>query len=80
MGKTTITVGQSVQVVNIGQPEYWNKISVSREYEGDIDEQHEIDNVLKVVEKAHERHSQSMINYPSRDIVFKNVTTGKTEY
>lgn len=78
--KTTITVGQSVQVINIGQPEYWNKISVSREYDGDIDEQHEIDNVLKVVEAAHQRHSQSMTNYPSRDIVFKNVTTGKTEY
>jgi hypothetical protein len=59
--KTTITVGQSVQVFETGKPERWNKVTVSREYEGDIDEQLEIKNVLKVVTDAHDKYSQSFV-------------------
>lgn len=59
--KTTITVGQSVQVVNIGQPEYWNKITISKEFDGDTHEQYEIDTLFEKVEEAHEKHSQSMV-------------------
>lgn len=59
--KTTITVGQSVQVFTIGQPEYWNKVTISKEFDGDVPEQYEIDTLFEKVEAAHEKHSQSFV-------------------
>lgn len=59
--KTTITVGQSVQVFNIGMPEHWNKITIEKEFEDISNEQVQIDLLMKEVEAAHQRHSQSVM-------------------
>jgi hypothetical protein len=82
MSKTTITVGQSVQVFNMGQPERWNKFSIVREFDNEVNELEAIDEIVKLIEAAHEKHSQSVIFPqvpPSRDITFFNVTTQKEE-
>jgi len=57
--KTTITVGRSVQVFQIGQPEYWNKISVSKDFPEDVNVQLAIDDLFLEVEEAHAKHSGS---------------------
>jgi len=81
MAKTTITVGQSVQVFNIGQPEYWNKITISKEFEDISNEQVQIDLLMDEVKLAHEKHSQSMVeSQVSPQPKFLNINTGKMEY
>jgi len=55
--KTTITVGRSVQVFQIGQPEYWNKISISKDFPEDVNVQLAIDDLMAEVEIAHKKHS-----------------------
>lgn len=59
--KTIITVGQSVQVIQIGQPEKWNKVTIQKEFDGDVPEQYEIDTLFEKVEMAHEKHSKSFV-------------------
>jgi len=59
--KTIITVGQSVQVVQIGQPEKWNKIIIQKEFDGDVPEQYEIGILFEKVEMAHLEHSKSFV-------------------
>jgi len=79
--KTTITVGQSVQVIQVGQPEKWNKITIQKEFDGDVPEQYEIGILFEKVEMAHEVHSQSFVEPPGKpkgDLFF-NVTTQKEE-
>jgi hypothetical protein len=78
--KTTITVGQSVQVFNIGQPEYWNKITISKEFEDISNEQVQIDLLMEEVKLAHEKHSKSVevVHTPTGDLYF-NVTKNKEE-
>lgn len=59
--KTIITVGQSVQVIQVGQPEKWNKVTIQKEFDGDVPEQSEIDILFEKVEMAHEKHSKSFV-------------------
>lgn len=55
--KTTITVGRSVQVFQIGQPEYWNKFTISREFSEDVNIQKAIDDLVLEIDQAHNKHS-----------------------
>lgn len=76
--KTTVTVGQSMQVLNIGQSEHWNKFGIERQYDSEVDELAIIDELVKLMELAHQKHSQSMVSAPSNDLYF-NVTKNKEE-
>ena len=81
--KTTITVGQSVQVFETGQPEHWNKITISKEFDLEINDQEEIDKLFSEIEEAHKKHSQSVIdNFPPRKFptdIFFNGSKNKEE-
>ena len=66
---TSITIGKSVQVFNgVGLPEHWNKVSVSAEIDGNVeDEQKVIDDLFAIVNSAHNKHSASSVedeSYP----------------
>lgn len=66
--KTTITVGQSVQVFEVGKPERWNKITISKEFEDISNEQVQIDLLMEEVKIAHDKYSQSFVE-PQIDFV-----------
>lgn len=78
--KTTISVGQSVQVFNIGQPEYWNKFGITKEFSSDVDDLKIIDELVELIKKAHEKHSASLQqnNISTGDLYF-NVTKQREE-
>jgi len=81
MSKTTITVGQSVQVFNMGQPEHWNKFGIERTYDSEVDELAVIDELVSLMQKAHEKYSQSAVApqvNPKGDLFF-NVTKQREE-
>lgn len=72
--KTKIIVGQSVQVFQIGQPEYWNKFGVEREYDSEVNELAVIDELVALMQKAHEKHSQTIVDFPFTKPVVKKET------
>ncbi len=81
--KTTITVGQSVQVFNIGQPEQWNKFGIEREFETEngVDELRVIDELVSLLKTAHDKYSQSMpqLHPATKGDIYFNVTKQKEE-
>lgn len=77
--KTTISVGQSVQVFNIGQPEQWNKFAVTRDYDAEVDELKVIDELVELIKKAHEKHSASIQDIQPRGDLYFNVSRQREE-
>lgn len=78
--KTTISVGQSVQVFNIGQPEHWNKFGITKEFSSDVDDLKIIDELVELIKKAHEKHSTSLQqNNPPKGDLYFNVTKQREE-
>jgi len=79
--RTTITVGQSVQVIQVGQPERWNKFSIVREYDNEVNELEAIDEIVKLIEAAHEKHSQSAVapQFTPKGDLFFNVSKQREE-
>jgi len=80
--KTTIQIGRSVQVIQMGQPECWNKISIEREFPEGVNIQQAIDDLFLEVEAAHEKHSKSFVEpvtLRGKGDLFFNVTTQKEE-
>lgn len=58
----TVTVGRSVQVIQIGQPESWNKFTISDQVDDEVETVQEvIESLYKTVCDAHDKHSQSFI-------------------
>lgn len=77
---TNVTVGKSIQVFQVGQPEYWNKISMTANVEEQDDPQEVVDALFKDVNKAHQKYSQSEIsNGKNSGDIFFNVSTQKEE-
>lgn len=77
--KTTITVGQSVQVFETGQPEHWNKITISKEFDLEINDQEEIDKLFSEIGEAHKKHSQSITSVKPTGDIFFNGSKNKEE-
>lgn len=76
-----ITFGRSVQIIQMGQPESWNKAMVEDEVKENETEAEAWERLVKAIYGVHEKYSQSFVEpsgKPSGDLYF-NVTKNKEE-
>lgn len=76
-----ITFGRSVQIIQMGQPESWNKAMAEDEVKENETEAEAWDRLVKAIYGVHEKYSQSFVEpsgKPSGDLYF-NVTKNKEE-
>lgn len=76
-----ITFGRSVQIIQMGQPESWNKAMAEDEVKENETEAEAWDRLVKAIYGVHDKYSQSFVEpsgKPSGDLYF-NVTKNKEE-
>lgn len=76
-----ITFGRSVQIIQMGQPESWNKAMAEDEVKENETEAEAWERLVKAIYGVHEKYSQSFVEpsgKPSGDLYF-NVTKNKEE-
>lgn len=78
--KTTITVGRSVQVFQIGMPEQWLKFGIEKDFPEDVNIQQAVSDLMFEVNTAVDKFSpqQPMTHPPTGDLYF-NVTKNREE-
>lgn len=77
-----ITFGRSVQVIQMGQPESWNKANIEDDVKENETEAEAWERIVKSIYDVHDKYSKSFVepqNQKSGDITFFNVTTQKEE-
>ncbi len=76
-----ITFGRSVQIIQTGQPESWNKAMVEDEVKENETEVEAWERLVKAIYGVHDKYSQPFVEpsgKPSGDLYF-NVTKQKEE-
>ena len=76
-----ITFGRSVQIIQMGQPESWNKAMVEDEVKENETEAEAWERLVKAIYGVHEKYSQSFVEpsgIPS-GVLFFNVSKQREE-
>lgn len=76
-----ITFGRSVQVIQMGQPEAWNKAMVEDNVKENETESEAWERIVKSIYDVHDKYSKSFVEpsgKPVGDLYF-NVSKGKEE-
>lgn len=76
-----ITFGRSVQIIQMGQPESWNKAMAEDEVKENETEAEAWERLVKAIYGVHDKYSQPFVEpsgKPSGDLYF-NVTKQKEE-
>ena len=77
--KTTITIGRSVQVIQMGQPEEWWKFGIDKDFPEDVNIQTAIADLVAEINTAVVTHCPKNATIAPKGDLYFNVSKGKEE-